>query len=212
MNGIGKRLRQARKDRGLTLERLANACGWEGAGRVSNYESERRPLGVDDLLLLATALDVLPAWLMTGEGPQSTTSDMGRAHHIRADVPVVDFATLADVDLRQGPVPATMAISWIGGPVKYGPRTFAFKMPDSSMASTTDQSIPAGHFVWVDPDQRDPAHDTPALARLASGQYIVAQYMAEAGRQWLHRLNPAYPRPEGPFELVGRVIFSGRER
>lgn len=129
-------------------------------------------------------------------------------------VPVVNFATLADGDVRNHSRPAKMAVSWTICPVKHGPRTFAFKMPDNSMACATDQSIPAGHYVWIDPDQAEAAHDSPVLARLESGQHLVAQHMEQAGRRWLHLLNPAYPPvpPGTAFEIVGRVIFSGRER
>lgn len=130
-------------------------------------------------------------------------------------VPVVNFATLTGVSVGQDFDPAKMAVEWTLCHVKHGSLTFAFRMPDNSMACATEDSIPAGHMVWVDPGQRDVEHDTTVLARLESGQHLVAQYMEQAGRRWLHLLNsPAYPPvpPGTSFEVVGRVIFSGRER
>lgn len=126
-------------------------------------------------------------------------------------IPVVDLATLTDADISEHSGPAMMAVSWTICPVKHGFRTFAFRMNDDSMACASAKSIPKDFFVWVDPEQRSVEHDRPVLAQIESGQLVVAQYMKQAGREWLHLLNPAYPPLSGQFEVVGRVIFKGEE-
>lgn len=219
MNGIGARIRSARKKAGLTQEALAARCGWEGNSRIGNYEKEIREPSAADMRLIAAAVGVNAGWLWTGDGPETGLAPVidSSAQYLQSvgtGVPVIEFPTLADGDIREDLRPAKMAVSWTICPVKHGPRTFAFKMPDNSMACATDQSIPAGHYVWIDPEQAEAAHDSPVLARLESGQHLVAQLMEQAGRRWLHLLNPAYPPvpPGTAFEIVGRVIFSGRER
>jgi SOS-response transcriptional repressor LexA len=85
-------------------------------------------------------------------------------------------------------------------------------MPDASMTSPVGtSSCPQGSLLYVDPDQLDPKHGKPVLAQLASGHYLIAQFMEQAGRKWLHLLNPAYPQITEDFTVVGLVIFIGVE-
>lgn len=213
MSGIGDRIRFVRKREGLTQEALASLCGWEGNSRIGNYEKGLREPNAADMQLIAKATNSNAAWLWTGEGQAETgTKVPSQLRHIGADVPVVDLSTLADALVSQSPWPATMANHWMPCPVNHGQKTIAFQMPDTSMATTTDQSIPAGHYVWVDLERRDAEHDSPVLARLATGQHVVAQFMRQAGREWIYMLNPAYLPVTEPFEVVGKVIFSGRVR
>lgn len=58
MDTFRKILRKLRKDAGLTQEKLAHKCGWNGQSRVGNYESGIREPTLDELPLLAKALDV----------------------------------------------------------------------------------------------------------------------------------------------------------
>lgn len=207
---FGERVRRAVLDSGLKQNELADRIGITPAA-VNNWLNRgAKDLRADVLFALAAAAGKSPRWIATGEGPEMADA----APNDGTDVPVIEFPTLADVGIREDAQPAKMAVSWTICPVKHGSRTFAFKMPDNSMACATDQSIPAGHYVWIDPDQSAAAHDSPVLARLESGQHLVAQFMEQAGRRWLHLLNPAYPPvpPGTAFEVVGRVIFSGRER
>lgn len=214
MGTMRERIEKAIADSGKTPSAIAAEVGVSTAAVAQWVSRETKTLKAANLLSLAKATGKSPQWLATGKGPESAIGQVSPETIGGTDVPIIEFATLADGDVRNHSRPAKMAVSWTICPVKHGPRTFAFKMPDSSMACATDQSIPAGHYVWVDPDQADAAHDSPVLARLESGQHLVAQHMEQAGRRWLHLLNPAYPPvpPGTAFEVVGRVIFSGRER
>lgn len=67
---VGYRVAELRRRRGLTAEQLAARCAELGAAHitrsfVANIESRRRGLSVDDLLILALALDVAPIDLLT---------------------------------------------------------------------------------------------------------------------------------------------------
>lgn len=217
MNGIGARIKSARKARGLTQEQLAEACGWSGQSRIGNYETGKREPSAADMQLIAAALGIPVTYLWVGpEAPPIRVGEPAVPYppnrgETALDIPIVDIATVGDEFLRQDSGPAMMAADWTICPVKHGVRTFAFRMPDDSMTAASAKSIPKDFFLWVDPDQRESEHDKPVLARLDGGQLVVAQYMRQAGREWLHLLNTAYPPLSGPFEVVGRVIFKGEE-
>lgn len=64
----GIRLRQLRKEKGLTLKQVADAIG-TSIGTIGDLESgkAKNPRG-DTLLALAKLFNVSPAWLQTGKG------------------------------------------------------------------------------------------------------------------------------------------------
>ena len=53
---IGERLRQARHDQGLSLSELAERTGCYSKSRISNYEQGLRRMGLEEALVLSTAL------------------------------------------------------------------------------------------------------------------------------------------------------------
>lgn len=206
------RIKALREAHNLTQDDLGLALGISGAA-VAQWETGKTKPGYRSLHKMEERYGWLAKWLETGRGPQFRAQETSGINHIvGTDVPVIQFATLPVGGIGEAFQPATMARSWMVSPVTHGPRTFVFKMPDSSMADASEHSIPASHFVWVDPDQRSPEHESPVLVMLESGRYLVAQYMTQAGREWLRLLNAEYPKIDGKFEVVGRVIFSGRER
>jgi SOS-response transcriptional repressor LexA len=139
-------------------------------------------------------------------------ADDGARAPNRGAVPVIPFASAGVASADTTVSPATMATTWIPCPVEHGERTFAFVVPDDAMAAPGGgKTYPAGCFVYIDPDRREPTHDKPVLARLAGGQTVLANYMAQAGRVWLRLLNTAYPPITDAFEVLGVVIFKGEE-
>ena len=73
MSGLGRRLRQRRKEQGLTQVELADTVGTSQAviQKIENGKS-LRPRILDDI---AKALDVKPAWLMFGVEEAGELSD-----------------------------------------------------------------------------------------------------------------------------------------
>jgi transcriptional regulator with XRE-family HTH domain len=72
----GKRLRVARKDKGITLEQLSKALkGVLSASRLGNYEQGTRAMGPEEALALSQILGVQPAYLLcvdTEDGDMTT--------------------------------------------------------------------------------------------------------------------------------------------
>ena len=81
MEEFGNRLRKTRKDRGLTLEKLAEACSTSSTV-LRNYEKSRTMPNVDMLLRICEALEVSPDYLLQDElsfNPYEDKMELGRA-------------------------------------------------------------------------------------------------------------------------------------
>ncbi|EKM5742840.1 helix-turn-helix domain-containing protein [Enterobacter kobei] len=63
---IATRLKAAREKKGISQKALADRCGW-AQSRIGNYESGARTIGLDDAIMLATALGMSPVELVFGE-------------------------------------------------------------------------------------------------------------------------------------------------
>ena len=66
MEKFGNKLRVARKDRGFTLNILAEKCG-TSEGVLRNYEKARKVPNVEMLLRICDALQVSPDYLLHEE-------------------------------------------------------------------------------------------------------------------------------------------------
>ncbi len=92
---IGKRIRLARDKVGYSQGELAQRCGFKGQSRISNYESGTREPSVAELVQIATALTVEPAWLILGVGRQNAPlgAQQGSAPYV-VDPEAADIAAL----------------------------------------------------------------------------------------------------------------------
>lgn len=64
---VGKRIKQKRKEKGMTQQMLAELCGWDSKTRVSNYELDLHEPKLADLKKLAKVLKVKAGWLAFGD-------------------------------------------------------------------------------------------------------------------------------------------------
>lgn len=75
---LGERIRTARIAAGITSQlKLAEACGWDSASRIGNYEQDTREPSLSDLRLIADAVKASGygyAWLVVGPEEISATS------------------------------------------------------------------------------------------------------------------------------------------
>lgn len=70
METLGSRIKRFRKQRGFSQKQLAEECGWSSQSRIGNYESDLREPNLADLTLLAPALGVSVAELISGTNSQ----------------------------------------------------------------------------------------------------------------------------------------------
>lgn len=75
--GIGGRIREARKVLGLTQQALSDMSGHSKA-QIAQWEISNRTPGVDGLYSLANAMGISFLWLATGEGDSQATSGAER--------------------------------------------------------------------------------------------------------------------------------------
>jgi transcriptional regulator with XRE-family HTH domain len=75
MDECRHRIRRAREARGLSQEQLAQTVG-RSVRSIGRFESGESEPSVATLRLLAEALDVSLAWLLTGEGQGPTPAPM----------------------------------------------------------------------------------------------------------------------------------------
>lgn len=215
-SGFSQRLRQAAIDYGYPEHgmgaEIARVMGLSPKA-INKWMNAQSMPDTKRLDRLAAHLRVSAEWLLTGR-VGIPGQGFGVPYPLKQGVPVIDRATVDVVCSDERAIPATMARDTAPPPAmnNYGPRTFAFRQTDDTMTATAGpKSYPVGCLVYVDPDRREPAHDKPVLARLQSGEIVLACYMAQAGRVWLRLLNNAYPPITEPFEVVGVVIWKGEE-
>jgi transcriptional regulator with XRE-family HTH domain len=74
METLGSRIKRLRKQKGFSQKLLAEECGWSSQSRIGNYESDLREPNLTDLTLLAPALGVSVAELISGTDSQQLFS------------------------------------------------------------------------------------------------------------------------------------------
>ncbi len=65
--GIGPRIREARKLLGLTQQKLSDLCG-HSKGQIAQWEIGVRTPGIDGVFVLASTMKISFLWLATGQG------------------------------------------------------------------------------------------------------------------------------------------------
>jgi len=81
MKKTGQLIKQARQNAGLNQPELADKCGW-GQSRISNYERGQREPGIEDLRIIAKALNVsLSDLIDTSSSTSNTVSEPNAVHY-----------------------------------------------------------------------------------------------------------------------------------
>lgn len=81
MKKTGQLIKQARQKAGLNQPELADKCGW-GQSRISNYERGQREPGIEDLRVIAKALNVsLSDLIDTSTSTEYTVSEPNAEHY-----------------------------------------------------------------------------------------------------------------------------------
>lgn len=82
---IGRRISDARKEKGFTLKKLGEKAGGLSPTRIANWEHGLRTPGPLEVKQLAAALDISPAFLMGFTEEKENDSD------IKPGVPMDDY-------------------------------------------------------------------------------------------------------------------------
>lgn len=133
---IGKRIFEARKEKGLTLKELGELTGGLKQTRLTNWEQGTRAPGPEEIKQLAEALEVSPAFLMclSDEKQVNATKSFSQL------VPLLDHCQACDaqfhIEAIQGRSSSSdvglISVSAVFLP-ELSNKAFALKMVDESM-------------------------------------------------------------------------------
>ena len=200
------RIKQRRKELGLTQRNIADALGVSKAS-VSLWE--KGDTSPKNIHILAKSLKCDPDWLQSGTGNiTSQASTAPTTLVLKGSYPVLDWVQagnwspineISHFDAEHYPCP-----------IKCSAGTFLLKVRGQSMAPQFNE----GELIFIDP-----------AVEADNGKYVVArlddeneatlkQLIVEGGKRYLKATNPDWPNKilaiNGNCTIVGVVIFAGR--
>ncbi|MEW5248891.1 LexA family protein [Microbulbifer sp. 2201CG32-9] len=235
MKTFGERLREARKEAGLTQKALADKVGITKSAISQAELGMTKGLSHTSLVRACRAMDVSAEWLSFGKGAmhpfqspiqstkglhdpaeqtQPTTgliSNVSPGPAILGRVPLISWVQAGDfcetVDLFE---PGD-AEEWLPCPATHSDRTYALRINGDSMTSPYpgQRSYPPGTIVFVDPD-RQLTNGCRVVAKL-EGDVTFKTYSEDMGRKYLRPINPSWKTQDItdlPVIICGIVIGS----
>ena len=223
MNTIAERLKEARDAVGLTQPELAVKAG-VSQGTIGNIEAgiRKRPR---DLLAIAAALNVNPAWLETGKGSRCADGQQQFPQPIdlenNPDYPAVRRvrfklsagASGFGIEYQDGEdAPIVFKKDWFESHGYRPDRLFAVSVSNGSM----EPGLYDGDTVVVNTELAEPK-DGRVFAVNYEGEMVIKRLVRDNGQWWLNSDNPdqrRYPPKvchEGTH-LIGEIIHKQSER
>lgn len=208
---IGKRLKYARKIRGISQVELAKAANIT-QGTITNLETDNRQSS-KHLLAMSRALNINPEWLESGKGPMEPQHELVKeavpnyAATKNAEIPVINIE-----DAKAWP---SIDIEVIGHIKTPNNKQYAFAViaPDDTMASTnTFTPIPKGAIVAIDTDNATPDDGKLFLVKSHKYKQPIIRVMQQVAGQWeLRPQNDKYTTYTAPFDIekdtiIGKVV------
>lgn len=208
MSNLPARIKQLRKKRGMSQASLADACGWDSASRIGNYEAGTREPSLSDLETLANALGVTTAALLGFDNASPAPDPHGMVWLISW----VKAGSLCDAE---DPYPPGKGEMQIPCPVPHSPMTYALRVDGPSMDDGTPDGYQDGEIIFVDPGV-GARHNSDVIARTPEGKATFKRLQETAEGRYLIALNRDWPEriikvPEGTV-LCGVVVASYKRR
>ncbi|PKF60640.1 XRE family transcriptional regulator [Psychromonas sp. psych-6C06] len=204
---ISKRIKDRRKDIGLSQEELAERVGVsQNAIHKLEDGTTKKPRKIFEL---AKVLKCDPEWLLNGIAPKHSESNLiTPINKLSGLYPLIDwvqagnFTAIAEIhpsDAEHYPCP-----------VKCSDQTFLLKVRGQSMAGTFNE----GELIFVDPEV-EAINGKYVVARLDDeNEATLKQLIIEGGERYLKATNPDWPNKilpiNGNCTIVGVVVFAGR--
>lgn len=218
MDTLAARAKYARQQRGLTQTQASDASGVKQSD-ISKIERGEtlRPVG---LLALARAYGVNAHWLDTGDGDMlgkteeanvaSAPSSMRpRRYPVISSVQAGEWAEIVD-QFAPGD-----AEDWQDSPVDLGANGFILKLEGNSMTNPLGgrDNFPEGMFVHIHPGIEAQPGDYVVAKRDGDNKATFKKLVRVDGEQFLHAINPAWPKPYLKLEpgdrIIGKLKFAG---
>lgn len=216
MDTLGSRIAHFRKLKGLSQAKLAKACGWASQSRVGNYELNTREPSLDDLNLMAKALDVTVADLV-GSVPAQRIQNVEMAlqpSRAPQTYPVISWISAGHRAESPDNFAPGDAEDWLPSTENAGPHGYWLITKGPSMTSPTSPSFPDGTPILIKPEGFDLVSGKFYIAKHRTGETTFKQYIYDAGREYLVPLNAKFETVEmdDAWDVIGRVIDSKAPR
>lgn len=217
MTTLASRLKQARKEAGLTQRELAEAAGIQQPV-ISQIEKGQNQQSAH-IAKLAHACRVRALWLSDGVGPKHIDEDdvpeqsnIAPGPDTKGLLPLISWVQAGSwsevIDLYA----VGDAEDWLPCPANHGPRSFALRVRGESMYDPHGRrSFREGDIVYVDPD-RQSENGSLVIAKLTDSQEATfKQLVIEDEKRYLKALNPSWPERMMPINgncIIVGVVFS----
>lgn len=148
-------------------------------------------------------------WLLDGTGPKFAAVAEEMAQYAAGrQVPLIPWSRAGSEPWADVASLQDFALRWVPAPKDISRHAYALEVRGDSMYNPSGpKSYPEGCIIIVDPEARSPASGEPVIAALAGeARATFKRYRNEDGQQWLQPLNPAYPRLDAPFRVLGTVV------
>lgn len=224
---LGARIARLRKQAGLNQRNLAEACGWASQSRVGNYEKNTRLPSIDDLKLIAAALNVTLAELAGDDAagePDLERASVTNIKDLRIGEDRRRYSSVQHIGMaREGVVPVVgIAKLGIDGffeeldfPVGHGDGYLLIRSDDPNayglrvVGDSMHPRIKNGEYVLVEPNK--PFHSgDEVMVKTADGQAMIKEFLyLRDGMYRFDSVNQSHPPIHIAQDQVLRIHLVG---
>lgn len=214
METQGERLARLRTAKGLSQAKLAELVGFSGQGAIGNLERGTRGYGAK-IIDIARVLGTTPEYLRmeeSGAGGNVVSAPAAmrpRRYPVISSVQAGEWCEIVD-NFAPGD-----AEDWQDSPVDLGENGFILKLEGDSMTNPGGgkDNFPEGMYVHINPSVEAQPGDYVVAKRESENKATFKKLVRVDGEQYLHAINPAWPKPYIKLEpgdrIVGKLKFAG---
>ncbi len=192
MTTIGNRIKERRKELGLTQKALARKVGVSHV-TISQWESDTNQPKGRYLADLSNQLKKDMAWIMGIAGSDVSNVEAATFTSRTKKRPVISHVQAGNWKESFDYYNAGDDVEWEDAPDSASDSAFWLRVIGDSMTAPAGTSIPEGMLILVDPDIA-PENGRLVVAKLAgSDEVTFKKLVIDAGMKFLKPLNPSYP-------------------
>lgn len=204
MKTLGARIREARKNKGWSIDDLANELAVSKQA-VSHWELDRHEPKRDTLIELAKILEVSYSWLVAGDDDFDASA---LAYKSTRMVPVVEWGWLKNMKKMKAFLSSESPVTRVPVPVNGSKYMFAVPVKTTELK----EGLPRGYTIIVDPELV-PKNKSYVIVRLdKDGIPTLRMFTTESGKPYLKTDDPRIPYDivSKTTQIIGTVCYSFR--
>lgn len=204
---IGRRIREARLSRNLTLKDLSKLAG-VAVSTISSLElgGSKDPQS-STLNKLAAGLGLEPGYFGgRGKASDSELAVVPLNTHRDGLIPLLEEVIGTTNDLPEFPYIQGISDKWLYCHAEHSEHTFYTVHCGDSMVSDGPISFPDGTYIAFDRKRKARSGDYVAARLVSSGIIVFRQYISDAGTIMLRPLNRQYPNIYDEFVVEAVAV------